>query len=136
MRRQTWTLIGLEHAIGERVAPRKREIRLHLIRRHISVRRHVRAMNGYVVHELVDAYRSDAIEPVHAATIEFSDKRSVTVSNIPRRAPIVERNRNERHPLTLRIQSAARDIGARQSVEEIVGRAIFLKDDDDVLDLR
>lgn len=42
----------------------------------------------------------------------------------------------ERHPPSVRIQSAANRVGAGETVEKIIRAAVLLKDDDDVPDLR
>jgi hypothetical protein len=44
--------------------------------------------------------------------------------------------RHQRDLLTARIYTVLRDIRTRKALKEIIGRAILLKDDDDVLDRR
>ena len=73
-----------------------------------------------------------AIEPVHASAVVVGvvvGKRMAVAAG--RR----ERQRVQRHRLTVGAQAAACRIGVRKPVEEVVEAAVLLHDDDDVLNL-
>ena len=137
MSRKAWTFVGLKHAVAKRVLLGQREVGLnvgwldvHVLRVGMSVRRAIGGRRA-----------RDQVRPVHLAAVVHGNESGIGVAKI-----VVLRGRSgcaqvdgaERNGLARRIQTAAGDIGAagyqNGILEQIVGSAVFLKDDHDVLE--
>ncbi len=77
--------------------------------------------------------RRDLVEAVHPAAVVLAHEGAMLMVNVVR---VVEIDRPQAHDAVLAALSILHGIGAGKPVEEIVDAAVFLNDDDDVLDVR
>ena len=132
MRGQTGALIGLKHTIAERISLRHLEIRGDVGRLHVlklGMRRGGRTTWAIAIDP-------DPVGAVHFAALVHRQKSRVGMVEIVSHS---ERRRREWDDSAGRTAAATRDVGSpgnqNRIVEKIVGSAVFLDDNDDMLDL-
>ena len=124
---ETWSLVRLEHAVAERVLSRHLEIGLGLRPRHEGIG----AVPTQRTFGALPAVRSHEIESVELPVGIFGQVCAVRVRYVVGR---LERFALQRYAPAVRVSSGAHRVGAGKAVKEVVGRAVLLNDDDDVLD--
>src|SRR5579863_1038327 len=132
VRRKAGPLVCLKHAVSKGVLLSQREIRLDIRRVHIHELR-VRARTGWI---RFGTKVFDSVRTVHLASVIHLSKRGMFVIEV---VLVGKGDRTERNDFAFGVQSAGGDIGAigdqYRILKEIVGGSVFLKDDDDVLNL-
>src|SRR5271165_1005265 len=137
MRRKTWPLIGLKHSVAKGVLFGELEIRLYVGWIYIHELRVRRGIGWRAIGPAINAIKRDQISSVHLASVIHGDERRMAVAEV-----IVdgEAHRAERDGLAFRVQSRLGNIGLPRNqhgvLKEIVGRAILLDDNHDVLNQR
>jgi hypothetical protein len=119
MRGKAVGFIALKHPVGERILFRHREIRSGF-----AFRREVK----HSVFLLL--VRQAGIESIHLAAIVVALEAGVVVIQIVWGG---QRNRRELDGLSGVIQTGFGNVGARNALKQVVGRAVFLHQDNDVL---
>src|SRR6202035_3284266 len=144
MGRKTWSLVGLEHAIGESILLRHSEIRLNVSRIYI----HELRIQGWTISGSLWARIWDQVRAVHRTypggpvQIAHMHEGAVGVAQIVviRVAARAQVNLPQLDRLAFGVHSTAGDIGAARDqhliMKQVVGGAVLLKDDHHVLDLR
>ena len=137
VRRKAWTFVGLKHPIAKRVLLRQREVRLNVSRFDIHVLR-----IGMRVWRAIGRRRAgDQVRSVHLAAVVHGNESGIGMAEVVvlrARPGCAQVDGTKRNSLPRGIQAAAGDVGAagyeHRILEQIVRRAVFLKDDDDVLE--
>ena len=125
MGRKAGALVALEHAVAERVLLGQVKIRLNVRRVHIRERR-VRSYRG-TVHSALSGY---GVEIAHL------NKSGVRMAEI---VVYAEADWAQRDGLALGVDTTLDDVGPSRDqnriLKKIVGRAVFLEDHDNMMDL-
>jgi len=129
MRRKARALIRLKEAIGKRVARRHFEVWRDFVMRDVAVCSH-RGRRAYLAQTTA---RPHVVKAVELAVRALGHERAVLVADVVRSG---QRSGSQHDRLALGVLAATHGVGTAQPVEQVVNRAIFLKDHDDVLDLR
>ena len=131
MRGKARSLIGLKHTIGERILLRHLEIRHHFRRVYIPEL----SIGGKRITSggMVSAHYRDLIGSIHLSAVIHVDEGSVRVIQV---VSTGQGYGGQLDRLPMGIQSAIGDVSIRQTMKEIIRRAVFLKDYDHVMSLR
>src|SRR5229473_3619449 len=132
MRRETRTLIGLEHPIAEGVSLSHSEIWLHIRRLHIVV---LGIRRRTILLSLL-AKNNIQIKTIHGAIVPGGQEIVMAVPHIPR---LRQRGGLEWHDLPSGSLAATGDVSAMRDqyrvLKEVIGRAVLLENHHHVLSL-
>ncbi len=129
MRRKTWSLVGLEHAVIETILLGQIEIGLHRTRRIVHITK-LRIEAHQATARIVDR---DILRAVHLAAIVHRNEIVMPVAEV---VAGIQWNRRQRNGVAFDILAAGGDVHTRLeggiAAEQIIRRTVFLEDDDDV----
>ncbi len=121
-------LIGLEHAVGESVGLGELEVRLDVGGVHVLELRVGRRATG----RASPAADGNFVGAIHFSSVVHGYESGMCMAEV---VVVGEGHGGERNSLSERVDATVGNVRSGQTVKKIVGGAVFLKDNDDVLDL-